>query len=138
MRRIQSTVAPALVTAAIVCIAAQADAQRLPTNVVPGHYDIAVEPDLPSATFAGSERITVKLEEPARAITLNAAEIRFQSVTIAAGRSTQTAQVALDAAREQATFTVPQAIPAGAAEIRIEYTGILNDQLRGLYLSKAN
>jgi puromycin-sensitive aminopeptidase len=123
---------------ALVSLASRSDAQRLPTNVLPDHYEIAVEPDLAAAAFAGSERISVTLERPARAITLNAAEIKFESVTITAGGTTQPARVALDAVREQATFTVPKTIAAGPAEIRIKYAGILNDQLRGLYLSKAN
>ena len=37
---------------------------------------------------------------------------------------------------QQATFHVDKEIPAGAATIKIQYTGILNDQLRGFYLSK--
>jgi aminopeptidase N len=113
-------------------------AQRLPDSVVPEHYDIAVSPDLQAATFTGTERIVVKLAEPSPTIVLNAAEMTFDRVTVTAGGRTQEAKVALAAAKEQATFTVPQAIPAGAAEIAITYRGILNDQLRGLYLSKAN
>ena len=33
---------------------------------------------------------------------------------------------------------MPQPLPAGPATIPITYTGILNDKLRGFYLSKAN
>ena len=118
--------------------AATALAQRLPAGVVPDHYDIAIEPDLPAARFAGVERISVTLEQASRTITVNAAEIMFDSVTISAGGSTQTARVSLDPAREQATFAVTRPVAAGRADIQIRYTGILNDQLRGLYLSKAN
>jgi aminopeptidase N len=113
-------------------------AQRLPTNVAPSHYDLSVTPDLEKATFAGSERIDVTLKAPARTVTLNAAEIEFDTVTISAGGRTQRARVTLAPSRDQAIFTVPRAIPAGKAEIEINYRGILNDQLRGLYLSKAN
>ncbi|HMC78627.1 MAG TPA: M1 family metallopeptidase [Vicinamibacterales bacterium] len=118
--------------------AARVEAQRLPRTVVPDHYDISVAPDLANATFAGTTRIRVRLDKPSTEVVLNAAEIAFDSVTIAAGGRTQTAKVALDAAREQATFTVAEPIPAGAAEIDIAYRGILNGQLRGLYLSQAN
>jgi aminopeptidase N len=113
-------------------------AQRLPAGVVPDHYDIAVTPELAPARFSGTERIAVTLEQPSRTITLNAAEITFDSVTVTAGGRTQAARVTLDPAREQATFAVPAPIAAGPAEIQIKYAGILNDQLRGLYLSKAN
>lgn len=113
-------------------------AQRLPGGVTPTHYDLMVEPDLAAATFAGTEKITVTLRKPATAIVLNAAEITFDKVSITAGGKTQEAKVSEDGAKEQVTFTVASAIPAGEATIAIAYRGILNDQLRGLYLSKAN
>ncbi len=113
-------------------------AQRLPSTARPIHYDLSVTPDLQRATFGGSERIEIDLKSATRAVTLNASEIEFDRVTIASGARTQRASVTLVKAREQATFTVPEQIPAGRAEVEISYRGILNDQLRGLYLSKAN
>ena len=44
----------------------------------------------------------------------------------------------LDEKTETATLTVPQRMAAGPATIRITYTGVLNDKLRGFYLSEAN
>ncbi len=122
----------------VLAYAVPAFAQRLPANVTPTHYDLSVTPDLENATFGGSERIEVTLKAPARTITLNAAEIQFDTATISAGGRTQRARVTRVPSRDQATLTVPRLIPAGAAEIEINYRGILNDQLRGLYLSKAN
>src|ERR1700741_2030980 len=75
---------------------------------------------------------------PTTSVTLNAAEIQFGTVTIAAAGRTQTARVTLDEKNEMATLTVAQTLPKGAATIQITYTGILNDKLRGFYLSKAN
>ena len=113
-------------------------AQRLPGTVTPLHYDITVAPDLAAAKFTGQETIRVRIAKPATSILLNAAEIAFDEVAISAAGTTQKATVALDEARQQATFTVPSTLPAGEAEIRIKYSGILNDDLRGLYLSQAN
>lgn len=113
-------------------------AQRLPAGAIPQHYALTLEPNLKAATFSGKESIDVLLSQPTSAITLNAAEIQFQSVTIGSGSATQTAQVTADAAKEQVTFTVAKPLPAGPATIHILYTGILNDQLRGFYLSKTS
>jgi aminopeptidase N len=130
------TISPLLL--ALLLVAAPASAQRLSGAVVPEHYDLWFAPDLERATFRGREAIRVQLREPASAVTLHAAEIEFGDVTIQAGGMTQTARVTLDAKTETATLTVPRQMPAGAATIRITYTGILNDKLRGFYLSKAN
>lgn len=112
------------------------EAQRLPTGVTPQHYALTLEPDLKSATFKGTEQIDVTLAQPSTSITMNAAEITFQSVTISANGNSQLAQVSENKPNEQVTLQVPNAIPAGKAIIKIKYTGILNNQLRGFYLSK--
>ena len=111
-----------------------ANAQRLPSTVRPEHYALTLTPDLKAATFSGVESIDVILAEPTDHITLNAAEIAFQSVS--ANGKEQTATVALDKDKEQATFTFPDKLPAGKATLSIAYTGILNNELRGFYLSK--
>jgi aminopeptidase N len=57
---------------------------------------------------------------------------------VESGGRTQEATVALDAENQTATLTVREPLPQGPARIAIAYTGILNDKLRGLYLSHAN
>ena len=117
-------------------LAPRAIAQRLPQTIRPESYKLTLTPDLNAATFAGLETIEVTLKEPANVIALNAAEIAFQSVTVTAAGKQQTATVALDKDKEQATFTFPGNVPAGKATLSIVYTGILNNELRGFYLSK--
>ena len=112
-------------------------AQRLPDTVIPVHYDITVAPDLAGAKFTGDETIRVRIANPTSTIVLNAAEITFDEVTVRTGGRLAKATVALDAGKEQATFTLASPVQ-GDAEIHIRYAGILNDDLRGLYLSKAN
>jgi aminopeptidase N len=123
---------------------AAATAQRLPAGVRPEHYALTITPDLAKASFSGSETIQILLEAPTKTITLNATELEFGTVV---GASTdkadpeaptiwQTASVNLDATNQQATFTFAQPLPAGPATLQITYTGIINDKLRGFYLSK--
>jgi aminopeptidase N/puromycin-sensitive aminopeptidase len=146
--------------------AARVEAQRLPGGVEPVHYSLRMQPDLKAATFSGSETIEVVLDAPASAITLNAAEIQFESAQAYAvppgvavgglnrkggelpidltalghlqhGGSAQTAEVTLDVAKEQATLHFARPLPAGRVLLAIAFRGILNDKLRGFYLSKS-
>ena len=113
-------------------------AQRLPGGVTPANYTLWFAPDLEKETFRGRETIAVTLAAPATAITLHAAEITFGEVTISDAAGTQPARVTLDEQAETATLTVPRAVGKGPATIAITYTGVLNDKLRGFYLSRAN
>lgn len=115
-----------------------ARAQRLSASVVPTHYTLLLAPDLKTATFTGVEKIDVNIKQPAHSITLNAIELKIQSVTILASGPRESGAISFDPAKEQATFTFPKTIPAGSAALEIHYTGILNNELRGFYLSKGD
>ena len=78
------------------------------------------------------------MAKPTPAIPLHAAEITCGAVTVTAGGLTLRARVTEDAKNETVTFSVDRPLPAGAASIAVTYTGLLNDKLRGFYLSVAN
>ena len=124
----------------ILCLLAcsPAGAQRLPATVTPDQYDLAFDVNLTAARFEGLETIKVTLAEPSRRIVLNALDIQFHDVTISAGGQAQKATVVLNEATQTAALTVAKEIAAGPADIHVSYTGILNDKLRGFYLSNAN
>jgi aminopeptidase N len=111
-------------------------AQRLPSVARPEHYSLALTPDLKSATFTGSESIDLTLLQPIDSITLNAAEITFKSVTTTVNGRDLKATVTTDDEKQQATLAFDQTVPAGKLTLKIEYSGILNNELRGFYLSK--
>ncbi|HUP39927.1 MAG TPA: hypothetical protein VM115_07385 [Vicinamibacterales bacterium] len=115
-----------------------APAHRLSRIATPEHYDIHLSPDFTTDTFGGQVTIREQLAEEARSIALNASAIDFHDATITAGGTRQAATVTLDEQKETATLTVPRPVPDGPAVIAIRYTGRLNDQLRGFYLSRAN
>jgi aminopeptidase N len=140
-------------------LATTVQAQRLSSSVHPEHYSLALTPDLQAATFSGVETIDLLLDAPSKSITLNAIEINFGEVksyvlptaaydygklgsqpkplnALEADKHPQTATTTLDSSKEQVTFTFPNELPAGRVTLAIRYTGILNDKLRGFYLSK--
>ena len=134
-------------------------AQRLPSGVHPEHYGLTITPDLKAATFGGEETIDVVLDAATKSITLNAAELKFGEVKayalpvaeysygklgsqpkplspMEADRHPQIATTTLDGEKEQVTFRFAEELPAGRVTLAIRYTGVLNDKLRGFYLSK--
>jgi len=159
VRNSASTFSVFSVFAIFLVTAVGVQAQRLPTEVHPEHYGLTVTPDLKAATFSGEETIDVVLDAPSKRITLNAAELKFGEVKayvlpvaeysygklgsqpkplkpVEADRHPQTAIVTLDGEKEQATFHFAEELPAGRVTLAIRYTGVLNDKLRGFYLSK--
>jgi len=120
----------------LIALPGLAGAQRLPLSVVPENYDLTFTPDLAKAAFTGVETIQVKVLKPTTSITLNAAELEFASVAVTQGDLAQPAQATFAPEKEQVTLSVPREIQAGPASIRIEYSGVLNDKLRGFYLAK--
>ncbi|HEY0307100.1 MAG TPA: M1 family aminopeptidase [Acidobacteriaceae bacterium] len=144
VRRVRSLSALVVLSMAAFISGTGAQAQRLPDGVVPEHYTLALTPDLKAATFTGTESIGIRVEKPTNTITLNSLEIKIQEVTVEqACQGCQngnglklTGTVAYDESKEQATFTFPDKLRAGHAVLHLKYTGILNDKLRGFYLSK--
>src|SRR3979411_184375 len=127
-----------VLTFVLLLSALPAAAQRLPDLAAPEHYTLWFAPDFTKDNFRGTASIKVRLNRQSATITLNAAELEFGTVTVTSGKRTQTAQVSLDPAKEFATLTVPSPVPAGPATIDVAFVGILNDKLRGFYLSTAN
>jgi len=126
-------IAPLVLTAPIVLLASGiSQAQRLPANAIPQHYSLELAPDIKAATFTGKETIDITLAKPSATITLNAIELKIQSVISHGAPAT----ISYDEDKQQATFTFLHPLPAGPAKLHITFTGILNDKLRGFYLSK--
>jgi len=114
------------------------EAQRLPRTVSPQHYDLTFAPNLAAETFDGEETIDVTNNLAATSIKLHAMEITFKEVTIESRGTKQTAAVTPNPADETVTLTVAKPIDVGPATIHISYSGILNKNLKGLYLGQAN
>ena len=109
---------------------------RLPKTVAPERYELKLTPDLATWTFTGEEKISIQVREPVREIVLNAAELKVGAVSLklASGKTLQGA-VSLDAENERATLSFAEMVPVGAAQLHIQFSGILNDKLHGFYRS---
>jgi aminopeptidase N len=113
-----------------------ANAQRLPEVAVPENYKLTFAPNLEKATFEGDETISIRLLKATSEITLNAVDIDFHDVTITSGGSAEKARVTPEKDKEMVVLAVEKPLAAGMATVHITYTGILNNEMRGLYLGK--
>jgi puromycin-sensitive aminopeptidase len=110
---------------------------RLPGYIKPEHYQLELAANLETFSFLGQESIEISVEKPTTQILLNALDIDFQSVELlAAGKETgQKAKITLQPENERALLSFDQIINPGKYSLKISFTGIINDKLRGFYRS---
>ena len=109
---------------------------RLPRHVVPTHYDIRLEPDLETLRFDGSVGIDIDVTTSTDTIVLNSADIDIKSTGLqSASVSIAMTEMSYDEEYERVTLVLETTAKPGSYRLEIEYSGIINDQLRGLYKS---
>ena len=111
------------------------DAHRLPPGASPERYSLTLAPDLDAASFEGSVDIDLELTTPTSELVCNAAELDIATAWVDVGGDRLHAKVHLDDDAERVTFTLDQEVPAGPVVLHVDYTGTLNDKLRGFYRS---
>ncbi len=120
----------------LVLALSMATAQRLPEVARPDNYKLTFTPDLENAKFEGDETISIHVLQPALEITLNAVDLDFHEITISQGGTAQTAKVTPEKDKEMVVLAVEKPLAAGPATVHIAYSGVLNSEMRGLYLGK--
>lgn len=109
---------------------------KLPATIRPERYQIRLTPDLSAFTFAGEETISIHMFEPVKEIVLNAAELKIHTAILTAqGRKTTIGTTTLDEINERAILAFPETLTPGPWQLRLTFTGILNDKLHGFYRS---
>jgi puromycin-sensitive aminopeptidase len=109
---------------------------RLPRAVVPSRYDIRLEPDLTTFTFAGAETVAVTVSAPVTDIWLNAVELSIDSVALENdGGASQVGSATAETESERYRLSFATPITPGEWRLRLAFRGILNDKLRGFYRS---
>ena len=62
--------------------------ELLPTNVVPRHYHVTLEPDFQKLTFDGTVVVDVDVSEDSRSISLHTLELDIHNAKISSGGQT--------------------------------------------------
>src|SRR6185312_3485754 len=100
------------------------------------HYAVAITPHAEKMSFDGRVTVDVQVLKPSMSITLNAAGMRFSSVTLApaAGQGgALKAKVALDEKAQTATFSFDKTIAPGSYKLAMDYVGTIGTQANGLF-----
>lgn len=120
---------------------------RLPTNVTPTHYDVALAPNFGTRKFDSHVDIDIEIKEATNTITLNSLDLDYHNdeagkprvyVKQSNNQSVQADRVELTKADERAIFHFSQSLPVGKATLSINYEGTLNDNMCGFYYSPYN
>jgi len=104
---------------------------RLPKDVVPTDYDIELTPDLDTLKLAGRESVRLSLRAATARIVLDSADETLHDVRFD-GRPAK--EVVTDNARQLTTVNLAAAAAPGAHTLSFSYSGIIRNDVRGLFL----
>jgi aminopeptidase N len=104
---------------------------RLPKNVVPVDYTIAVVPDIEAKRFTGTETVTLKFREATDKVVFNTLNLTLEGVRLD-GKAVK--DVATDNDRQLTTVTLPARAAAGMHQLTLSYSGVIEERPQGLFL----
>ncbi len=104
---------------------------RLPKNVVPVDYQIAIVPDIKAKTFTGKESVSLQFRAATATVVFNTLNLTLSHVLLD-GRAVK--QVASDDKAQLTTVTLTAAVPGGLHSLTFAYSGHIESGPEGLFL----
>jgi aminopeptidase N len=106
---------------------------RLPKDVVPMDYDIAIVPDIKALSITGTETIKLEFRKATDAVQFNSLNEKLDGVTLD-GRPVKS--VVSDDAAELTTVKLEKPAAKGRHTLRFTYTGMIETKPQGLFLQR--
>jgi aminopeptidase N len=103
---------------------------RLPKDIVPVDYDIAVTPDVAARTFTGTESVSLRFRKASDKVVFNTLNLKLQDVRL---DGHPVAGVNTDSAAQLTTLTLAKAARAGMHTLTLSYSGVIEKQPQGLF-----
>ncbi len=104
---------------------------RLPKDVVPLDYRVAVVPDMEAMKITGSESVQLRVRSATRTIAFNSLNQRLSDVRL---DGAAVAGVDSDDQKQLTVVTLAVPVPAGAHTLSFSFVGRLETQPHGLFL----
>ncbi|XP_020184411.1 aminopeptidase M1-C isoform X2 [Aegilops tauschii subsp. strangulata] len=108
---------------------------RLPSFAAPRRYELFLRPDLVACTFSGSVAISVAVSAPTRFLVLNALDLSVNRTSIRF-QALEPTEVVFFKDDGVLVLGFAKQLPLGEGLLKMDFNGILNDQMRGFYRSK--
>ena len=117
-------------------LVAEINPYRLPSSVIPSHYNLHLIPDLESEAFEGSVDISIDVSETISEIVLNSKEIELTSARLVGDSAViEVTNFTYDQELERVTLQLASDASPGSHNLLIDFDGILNRKLAGFYIS---
>ena len=104
-------------------------------NFIPTHYRISLTPNLANFRFLGRVDLSGKLTQPSEEIVLHALELDISSSHVRVGDNWMACTASPAPDKEQVSIRLPKKM-GGDIQLRIEYSGSINDRMAGFYRSR--
>tara|TARA_Y100000389_G_scaffold174968_1_gene185345 strand:+ start:10669 stop:13350 length:2682 start_codon:yes stop_codon:yes gene_type:complete len=102
----------------------------LPGEVNPVDYNIILNLNMTKFTFSGSQTVIISITSPINKIQIHTRDLQIQNCIC------NDQQALIQYGEPITTFIFDEQLPVGIYELKMSFTGIINDQMAGLYRSK--
>ncbi len=113
---------------------------RLVPHIKPIKYTMTLKPDLETFTFEGNEVIDIAIDKAVSEITLHSKDLDIITVEVLSNNKKNSGifadKITYNEKDETATFTFKNKIPKGKIKLKIIFSGIISEGLRGFYRSR--
>ncbi|XP_027041940.1 puromycin-sensitive aminopeptidase-like [Pocillopora damicornis] len=111
--------------------------QRLPTSVLPKNYKLTLQPNLTEFTFTGEEVIDVEVKQETDKVIINCLDVNVTSASFCFGeQSYPSSNISHCVEDETVEISFASPLPLGQGELCLDFTGELNNKLKGFYRCK--
>ncbi len=109
---------------------------KLPKDVLPRAYRIAITPTIEEAKFTGSVSIDLEARTAIRRLVLNANTLSITDAKLTIGGDSLALTPNLDEKQQTCTFELPRELPPGKATLEMKFTGKMLETSQGLFITR--